>query len=96
MAYLAAGGIRPVYGIGGESWHIHHVYDGTIPVNGIAAAVPHAVREGKLFTHSAGLVAAHPVAHQFAHQSNLLKWILRREAFQRFDKFDPMGIFTDA
>ena len=54
--------------------------------------VPHAVHHGKLFTHSAGLVAAHPVAHHLAHQSELLKWLLRREAFLRFG-FDPMNIF---
>jgi len=90
MSYQAAGGIRPT--CGNEGWHIHHIYDGTSPINGIPQTVPHAVRDGKLFTHSAGLVAAHPVAHHFAHQSNLLKWLLRREAFVRFD-FDPMNIF---
>ena len=93
MSFLAAGGIRPT--CGGEGWHIHHIYDGTCPVNGIPQTVPHAVHDGQLFTHSAGLVAAHPVAHHLAHQSDLLKWLLRREAFVRFG-FDPMGVFVDA
>jgi hypothetical protein len=92
LAFLAAGGIRPA--CGNEGWHIHHIYDGTGSVNGISTDVPHAVRDGNLFTHSAGLVAAHPVAHQLAHQSDLLKWLLRREAFLRFG-FDPMGVFVD-
>jgi hypothetical protein len=83
-SYLVAGGARPTWG--GEGWHIHHIYDGT-------EGSPHAVKDGSLFTHSAGLVAAHPVAHHFAHQSNLLKSLLWREAFLRFG-FDPMGVFV--
>ena len=86
VSYLAAGGKRPI--CGGEGWHIHHIYDGT-------DGVPHAVRDPNLFTHSAGLVAAHPVAHHLAHQSELLKWLLRREAFLRFG-FDPMNVFGGA
>ncbi len=86
MAFLAAGGIRPKCGC--EGWHIHHIYDGT-------EGAPHAVNEGNLFTHSAGLVAAHPVAHDLAHQSRLLKGLLRREAFLRFG-FDPVGAFANA
>ena len=90
MSFLAAGGIRPT--CENEGWHIHHIYDETAPINGIQKSVPHAVKDGQLFTHSAGLVAAHPIAHHLAHQSDLLKWLLRREAFVRFD-FDPMGVF---
>ncbi len=86
VSYLAAGGKRPT--CGGEGWHIHHIYDG---IDG----VPHAVRDPNLFTHSARLVAAHPVAHHLAHQSELLKWFLRREAFLRFG-FDPMNVFVGA
>jgi hypothetical protein len=86
MAFLAAGGKRPT--CGNEGWHIHHIYDGT-------DGTPHAVHNPNLFTHSAGLVAAHPVAHHLAHKSQLLKGLLRREAFLRFD-FDPMGVFIDA
>jgi hypothetical protein len=76
-SFQAAGGKRPTWG--NEGWPIHHVFNG--------------VDDGNVFTHSAGLVAAHPVAHHLAHQSALLKWILQREAFLRFG-FDPMGVFN--
>ena len=84
LSFWAAGGKRP--SCGSEGWHIHHIFDGT-------EGSRHAVRDGNLFTHSAGLVAAHPVAHHLAHQSLLLKWLLRREAFLRFG-FDPNGDFV--
>jgi hypothetical protein len=84
VSFLAAGGIRPNWG--NEGWPIHHIFDGT-------QGTPHAVRDGGLFTHSAGLVAAHPVAHHLAHQSIVLRWLLRREAFLRFC-FDPAGDFS--
>lgn len=92
-AFLAAGGTRHSWG--GEGWHIHHIYDRTGAIAGIPTEVPHAVHDGNYFTQSAGLVAAHPVAHHLAHQSDLLKWLLRREAFVRFG-FDPMAVFFDA
>jgi hypothetical protein len=85
VSFLAAGGKRPNWG--NEGWPIHHIYDRT---NGS----PHAVKDENLFTHSAGLVAARPDIHDFAHQSDLLKWLLWREAFFRFG-FDPMGVFID-
>lgn len=92
VAYLLAGGERPKVGTWG--WPIHHIYDGTEPPRPSKKTVPHAVRDGRYFTHSGGLVAAHPVAHHLAHQSALLKWLLRREAFLRF-QFDPMNVFVD-
>lgn len=84
VSFLAAGGKRPNWG--NEGWPIHHIYDGT-------GGSPHAASDENLFTHSAGLVAAHPVAHHLAHHSALLNWLLRREAFVRFG-FDPMGVFS--
>lgn len=78
-SFQAAGGKRPTWG--NEGWPIHHVFNGT--------------DDGNFFTHSAGLVAAHPVAHHLAHQSGLLKWLLRREAFLRFG-FDPKRDFIEA
>jgi hypothetical protein len=78
-SFQAAGGKRPTWG--NQGWPIHHVFNGT--------------DDGTLFTHSAGLVAAHPVAHHLAHQSGLLKWLLRREAFLRFG-FDPKKDFINA
>lgn len=86
VSFLAAGGKRPNWG--NEGWPIHHIYDGT-------GGSPHAVSDGNLFTHSAGLVAAHPVAHYLAHQSELLKRLLWREAFLRFG-FDPMRVFIES
>ena len=83
-SFQVAGGKRPNWG--NEAWHIHHIYDGT-------EGSLHAVNNGDHFTHSAGLVAAHPIAHHLAHESNLLKWLLRRGAFVRCG-YDPMGIFT--
>ena len=91
MSFLVAGGRRPLWG--SEGWPIHHIYDGTAPVPDHPVPVPHAVRDGRYFTHSGGLVAAHPIAHHLAHQSALLKWLLRREAFLRFG-FDPMNVFS--
>ena len=91
MAFRAAGGNRPSWG--NEGWPIHHIYDGTEPVQNHPVPVPHAASKGHLFTHSGGLVAAHPVVHHLAHHSALLKWLLRREAFLRFG-FDPMGVFS--
>jgi hypothetical protein len=91
LAFLAAGGKRPTWG--SEGWPIHHIYDGTGAVNDGPQNILHAVRDGQHFTHSAGLVAAHPIAHHLAHQSPLLKWLLRREAFLRFG-YDPMGVFN--
>ena len=79
VSYLAAGGERPNWG--DEGWPIHHVFGGT--------------DDGSLFTQSAGLVAAHPVAHHLVHKSALLDWLLRREAFLRFG-FDPNGDFAAA
>jgi hypothetical protein len=90
MSFLIAGGKRPVWG--NEGWPIHHIYDGSAPVPEHPVAVPHAVQDPHHFTHSGGLVAAHPVVHHLAHQSTLLKWLLRREAFLRFG-YDPMGVF---
>jgi hypothetical protein len=91
LAFLAAGGNRPTWE--SEGWPIHHIYDGTGAMDDVPQNVLRAVRHGQHFTHSAGLVAAHPVAHHLAHQSDLLKWLLRREAFLRFG-YDPMGVFS--
>lgn len=97
-AFLAAGGRRPR--CGDEGWPIHHIYDETAPILGVPPIVHpqvrsglHAVQKGHSFTHSAGLVATHPVTHSLAHQSTLLKWLLRREAYIRFG-FDPDGAFN--
>lgn len=90
LAYRMAGGTRPKDG--GFGWPIHHVYDGSVMIPGTEQPILHAVRNPDYFTHSGGLVAAHPAAHLAAHKSELLGWLLRREAFLLF-KFDPDGVF---
>ncbi len=90
LAYLMAGGKRPKDG--GFGWPIHHIYDGSVMIPGTEQPILHAVRHPDYFTHSGGLVAAHPAAHLAAHNSELLGWLLRREAFLLF-KFDPDGVF---
>jgi hypothetical protein len=44
-----------------------------------------------LFTHSAGLVAVHPTA-ALADEVGYFAWLLRREAYDRF-QFDPDQVF---
>ena len=90
LAYLMAGGKRPKDG--GYGWPIHHVYDGSVMIPGTEQPILHSVRNPDYFTHSGGLVAAHPAAHLAAHKSELLGWLLRREAILLF-KFDPDGVF---
>jgi len=91
MAFLAAGGHRPIWGT--EGWPIHHIYDGIGEGPNRPQKVLRAVDDGEHFTHSAGLVAVHPAAHHLAHQSDLLRWLLRREAFLRFG-YDPTNAFS--
>lgn len=75
-----------------DGWHVHHVYDGSVSIPGTSKPIVHAVNHPDYFTHSGGLVAAHPAAHFVAHESELLGWLLRWEAFKRL-KFDPDNIF---
>jgi hypothetical protein len=96
-SFLLAGGDRPrrLYP-STWAWTIHHIYDGKhpAPTNVTTQAVPWAVCKGDLFTHSAGLVAVHPLADYVATNEPLLAWLLRWEASKRFPGFDPMGIFN--
>jgi hypothetical protein len=77
-------------------WTIHHIYDKTHQAPRMVSArkVPHAISDGSLFTHSAGLVALHPLADYIAMREPLLAWLLRWEAYRRFEGFDPMNIFS--
>jgi hypothetical protein len=85
-SFELSGGERPA------GWHIHHIYDGGALIPGTSKPILHAVKHPDYFTHSGGLVAAHPAAHYIAHESELLGWLLRWEAFKRL-KFDPDNIF---
>lgn len=84
MSYQIAGGEL----VGAPSWPIHHIYDGLHPLVD-DRPVTRAVTRGDLFSEAAGLVAAHPVAHEAAHRFAYIAWNLRLEAFRRFDGFDP-------
>ena len=94
MAFRLAGGERPQRVAPRREWSIHHIYDGKFPAPG-AQTTTHAVKDGRYFTHSAGLVAVHPIADALADEVPYCAWILRGEAFRKY-KFDPDGVFRRA
>lgn len=91
MAFLLAGGERPKRENKNREWSIHHIYDGKYPWPNTNRSV-HAVQDGSLFTESAGLVAVHPIADALADEVPFFAWLLRLEAYKRFD-FDPDNVF---
>jgi hypothetical protein len=93
MAYAIAGGRRPVRSSGREQWSIHHIYDGQYPAPGVTSCT-RAVTHGGYFTEAAGLVAVHPIADALADEFAYFAWLLRHEAFCRFE-FDPDGVFRE-
>ena len=54
----------------------------------------HAVKEGKHFTQPAGLFAIRPVAEAPKDECSHSAWLLRHEAFPRFD-YDPDSVFSE-
>ena len=92
MAFLLAGGRRPSRALANKDWSIHHIYDGKFPAPGRSSSA-HAVKDGSLFSNSAGLVAVHPVADALADEVAYFAWLLQKEAFERF-KFDPDSVFA--
>jgi hypothetical protein len=90
-AFLLGGGERPIRETG-TGWNIHHIYDGKFPFPGTFRTI-HAVKHPEYFTHSAGLVALHPIADALADEFRDFAWWLRRQAFDRF-AFDPDHVFT--
>ncbi|WP_149113504.1 hypothetical protein [Limnoglobus roseus] len=91
MAYLLAGGERPLRSSGRKGWSIHHIYDGQHPHQDRTSST-RAVITGEYFTEAAGLVAIHPVADALADEVGYFAWLLRYEAYVRF-RFDPDGVF---
>jgi len=91
MAFMLAGGERPTRAVANKQWTIHHIYDGKHSLPNQPCS--HAVKEGRLFSEAAGLVAAHPIADALADEFALFAWLLRREAFIRF-AFDPDRVFN--
>ena len=91
MSFLLSGGERPLRQTPKRQWSVHHVYDGKFPFPG-RDLTTHAVKNKKLFTHSAGLVAIHPIADALADEVAYFAWLLRLEAYKRF-QFDPDQVF---
>jgi len=52
------------------------------------------MQNGKHFTQSAGLVAIHPIAEALKDEYFYFSWLLRYEAFLRFN-YDPDGVFSE-
>ena len=90
-AFKIAGGERPRRADGKWEWSVHHIYDGRFPALSNQKST-HAVEHCDYFTEAAGLVAVHPVADALATEVAFFAWLLRFEAFCRFD-FDPDGVF---
>jgi len=90
-AFLIAGGKRHSRFGSRNSWHIHHLYSGKFPhlIDGVTV---HAVKDGRHFTQSAGLVAVHPIADGMCDEFPFFTWYLRAEAFRRFG-YDPDCVF---
>lgn len=92
-AYRLAGGERPRRAVKNE-WDVHHLYDRQFPYPGKCSTLA-AVKSGRHFTQTAGLVAVHPIAHEIASEYDLFAWRLRAESFLRFG-YDPDGAFSPA
>ena len=93
-AFKIAGGERPLRSDGKWEWSVHHIYDGKFPAIPGGAST-HAVKDTDHFTEAAGLVAVHPIADALASEVPYFAWMLRFEAFCRFDGFDPDGVFAN-
>jgi hypothetical protein len=92
MAFLLAGGERPIRS-NGQGWHIDHIYDKKFPWPTRGRSL-HAVKDGRHFTQSAGLVAIHPIAEALKDEYFYFAWLLRHEAFLRFG-YDPDAVFSE-
>ncbi len=87
-SFLLAGGDRLKRKHKGYGWNIHHLYFGV----GVKKTL-HAVKDGKHFTQSAGVVAVHPIADTLCEEDSDFTAVLRDESFKRFG-YDPDGIFS--
>ena len=92
QSFLLAQGTRPRRtDMPAFGWSIHHIYDGRFPADHEHRPT-WAAYHGNYFTEAAGLVALHPIADALAAHIGFFVWLLRYEAFTRFD-FDPDGVF---
>lgn len=93
LAFRLAGGERRLRrDFPRHHWSIHHIYEGRFPIVS-GRSVLHAAANGEHFTQSAGLVALHPLADGLAGDCRYFAWLLRHEAFVRFD-YDPDKVFA--
>ena len=90
--FLIAGGERPKRFGSHNSWSVHHLYSGKFSYVGRQKRL-HAVKDGKHFTQSAGLVAIHPIADQMCDEFPAFSWLLRALAYKRFG-YDPDTVFS--
>jgi hypothetical protein len=92
LAFRLADGERPVRSdFPRFHWSIHHIYDGRFSASQ-NSVVTHAAYLGEHFTQVAGLVALHPLADGLVGDCKYFAWLLRHEAFLRFD-YDPDRVF---
>jgi len=93
LAFRLAEGERPFRNdVPSWHWSIHHIYDGLFPASK-GSRVTHATIEGDHFTQAAGLVALHPLADGLVGDCGYFAWLLRHEAFLRFN-YDPDRRFS--
>ena len=92
FSFQLAGGTRPDRWGSSNSWSTHHLYSGKYPYVAQEDTL-HAVKSGKHFTQSAGLVAVHPIADAMCDEFPSFAWYLRAKAFLRFG-YDPDSVFS--
>ncbi len=86
-----AGGKRPERVGTKNRWSIHHLYSGKFPHLSQEDTL-HAAYDGNHMTHSAGLIAVHPVLDAMLDEYPFMSWMLRGYAFRKFG-YDPDGVF---
>ncbi len=92
-AFQFAGGNRPKRFGTQNAWNIHHLYSGKFEYINRNDTL-HAVKDGKHFTQSAGLLAAHPVADALFDEYPFFAWYFPALSFQKFG-YDPDNVFQD-
>ena len=92
VAFHLAGGTRPERFGSSNAWSIHHVYSGKFPYLERTETM-HAIKNGRHFTQTAGLIATHPVADALSDEFPFFAWLLRAESFRLFG-YDPDGVFS--
>lgn len=92
MSFLLAGGNRPTRS-NKQGWHIDHIYDEKFSWVTKQRSL-HTVKDSRHCTQAAGLVTIHPIAEALKDGYFYFAWLLRREAFLRFN-YDPDCVFSE-